>query len=156
MREWDSGWDHGTRFPMNAEAFLTATNHLSELERLNSCLSRFCSENHLPDNLATELEIALEEVFVNVVRHGYRDSSEHQISVRIAVENGEVILAVEDDGVPFNPLDAPAVDTSLPIEDRPVGGLGIHLVRSLMSEVRYAREEGRNHLEMRKHIQRNE
>lgn len=137
---------------MNAEAFLTAKNDLSELGRLNEFLSRFWAENRLPEDLALDTGVALEEVFANVVMHGYNDRAPHEILVRVAVENGEVVLMVEDDGVAFNPLEAPAADTSLPVEARPVGGLGIHLVRSLMSEVEYARQNGRNRLQMRKQI----
>lgn len=141
---------------MKAETLYTARNQLSELERLNEFLSRFCAENRLPDELVMQASLALEEVFSNVVLYGYRDSAEHAILVRLAVENGAMILAVEDDAVAFNPLDVPPVDTSLPIEQRGIGGLGIHLVRSIMNEVKYERKDGRNRLEMRKEIPRSE
>jgi len=141
---------------MTVEAFLTAKNDLSELGRLNEFLTRFLAENRLPENLALDTGVALEEVFANVVMHGYNDRATHEILVRVAVENGEVVLMVEDDGIAFNPLEAPPADTSLPVEKRSVGGLGIHLVRSLMSEVEYARQNGRNRLEMRKQIPRGE
>jgi serine/threonine-protein kinase RsbW len=137
---------------MTQEAFLTVRNNPSELERLNDFLSRFWTENSLPGDLAMDTGLALEEVFSNVVQYGYRDSAEHDILVRLAVDDGAVVLTVEDDGVPFNPIEAPPVDTSLPLEQRPVGGLGIHLVRSLMGEVEYARLNGRNRLVMRKQI----
>jgi len=141
---------------MNAEAFLTAKNDLSELGRLNEFLSRFWAENRLPEELALDTGVALEEVFANVVLYGYKDGATHEILVRVAVEDGEVVLMVEDDGIAFNPLEVPPADTSLAVEERSVGGLGIHLVRSLMSEVEYARENGRNRLEMRKQIPRGE
>jgi serine/threonine-protein kinase RsbW len=126
---------------MKAEAFVTVKNDLSELERLNDSLSRFSTEN-------------LEEVFVNVVMHGFRDSAEHEIVVGMAVEDGAFVLSVEDDGVAFNPLEIPPVDTSVPIEMRRVGGLGMHLVRSVMSEMEYARRDGHNRLRMKRHIPR--
>ena len=135
---------------MKAEASYKARNDLSELGRLNELLSRFCKEHRLPESVAMEIGLALEEVFVNVVQYAYEDSAQHEILVSLSVENGEIVLAVEDDGIAFNPLEVPPVDTTLPIEQRPVGGLGIHLVRSVMSEVKYARTEGRNRLEMRK------
>ncbi len=137
---------------MTAEAFLTARNDLSELGRLNEFLSRFWAENHLPEDLALDAGVALEEVFANVVMHGYNDRAAHEILVRVAVENSEVVLMVEDDGIAFNPLEAPPANTSLPVGQRSIGGLGIHLVRSLMNEVEYARQNGRNRLEMRKQI----
>ena len=137
---------------MNAEASYTARNDLSELGRLNDAVTRFWSENRLPEALVPDVTLALEEVFANVVMHGYRDTNPHEILVRLGLEKGAVVLVVEDDGVPFNPLEAPPVDTNLPIEDRPVGGLGIHLVRSVMSDVSYRRADGKNRLEMRKEI----
>jgi anti-sigma regulatory factor (Ser/Thr protein kinase) len=63
-----------------------------------------------------------------------------------------VSLTVQDEGVPFNPLDAPAADDTAPIEERPIGGLGIHLVRKLMDEIAYAREGNRNRLVVRKRV----
>jgi serine/threonine-protein kinase RsbW len=141
---------------MKSEAPLIARNRLSELGRLSDFLSHFWTENHLPGDLAMDAGLALEEVFANVVHYAYRDSAEHEILIHIAVEDGAVVLTVEDDGLPFNPAEAPPVDTSLPLDQRPVGGLGIHLVRSLMSEVKYARLNGRNRLEMRKQITRRE
>ena len=137
---------------MTAEAFYRARNDLSELERLNDVLTQFWSENALPPVQANDVMLALEEVFANIVLHGYLDSNAHEILVRVAVDKGSVALVVEDDGVAFNPLDLPPVNTSLGIEDRPVGGLGIHLVRSVMDEISYARVDGRNRLEMRKRL----
>ena len=66
--------------------------------------------------------------------------------------NGRLSAEVEDDGRPFNPLTAPAPDLTSAVEDRPVGGLGIHLVRSLMEQVDYRRESGKNHLIMSKRL----
>jgi serine/threonine-protein kinase RsbW len=141
---------------MKAGASVTVKNNLSELERLNNSLSRFWTENQLPSELVMTATLALEEVFANIVLHGYRDSAEHEILVRMAVDDSEFVLSVEDDGVAFNPLEVPPVDTSLPLETRPVGGLGMHLVRSVMSEVEYARRDGRNRLQMKKHIPQGE
>lgn len=137
---------------MKVEASVTARNHLAEIERLHDSLSVFLTENHLPGEFVMDAMLVLEEVFSNIVLHGYRDSAEHEILVRMAIEGDTFVLSVEDDGVAFNPLEVSPVDTSLPLEERPVGGLGIHLVRSLMSEVAYSRHDGRNRLEMRKQI----
>ena len=61
-------------------------------------------------------------------------------------------MDVEDDGTPFDPLAAPPVDTSLPLGDKPIGGLGVHLMRQFMDELSYARADGKNMLRMRKRI----
>jgi anti-sigma regulatory factor (Ser/Thr protein kinase) len=136
---------------MTRQASLTAKNRLFELDRLNDFLSRFCSENGLPAEIAMDAALALEEVFANIVQHGYRDSGEHEIQVRLAAGGDSIVLTLEDDGIPFNPAAYPPADTTSPLEFRPVGGLGVHLVRSVMDEVRYDRIDGRNRLVMTKH-----
>ena len=134
------------------EAVFTARNNIDDLERLHEFVCGFCAEQGLAEDLAEDFSLALEEVFGNVVRYGYRDSAEHQILVRMAIDDGSVVLTTEDDGIAFNPLEVPPPDFELPIENRPVGGLGMHLVRSLMEKLEYAREDGRNRLAMRKRI----
>ena len=64
--------------------------------------------------------------------------------MRLSVESGEIRVNVEDDGKPFNPLDAPEADTAKPLEERTVGGLGVHLVRKLMDGLEYQRRDGKN------------
>ena len=68
----------------------------------------------------------------------------------LRLDAGTVVVQVEDEGRPFNPLEAPPVDLDAPIEGRPIGGLGIHLIRSLMDAIEYRHEDGRNVLVMRK------
>src|SRR5579862_4297880 len=132
----------------NVQAHLTAHNDLSELPRLSEFLAMFGSRTGLPENLVGDFELALEEVFVNAVTHGHPDGGEHEISVSICLEDGVVKMTVEDDGVPFNPLEAPLVDLDLPLEERGIGGLGIHLVKGVMDDLQYTRLEGRNRLVM--------
>ena len=98
--------------------------------------------------------VALEEVFVNIVHHAYPDNGEHTICVDLNVQDGIVTMTVEDDGVSFDPLGAPRADTTSTLDERPIGGLGIHLIRSLMEQVLYERDCGRNRLIMKKRIQR--
>jgi anti-sigma regulatory factor (Ser/Thr protein kinase) len=137
---------------MTTEAALTVRNDVAELVRLNSFLEQFWAEHRLPEDIAGDVTLALEEVFLNVVNHGYTDAAEHDIVVRLALEEGCVALTVEDDGVPFNPLKAPAPDIDKPLEERGIGGLGIHLVRQVMDGIEYARAGGRNRLAMTKRI----
>ena len=138
---------------MNPEMALTVRNDVAELERLNAFLADFWTESRLPEDLAMDVTLALEEVFLNVVQHGYLDTAEHRIVVRLSLENENVALTVEDDGVPFNPLEALAPNLDLPIEQREIGGLGIHLVQRVMDGMEYARDGERNRLTMRKRIE---
>jgi anti-sigma regulatory factor (Ser/Thr protein kinase) len=136
---------------MSADAAIQVRNHVTELARLHEFLAAFWALNQLPKDALFGLDLALEETFANVIFHGYRDGGEHAIHVGVTLRDRVVSLTVEDEGVPFNPLNAPAADTT-PVEDRPIGGLGIHLVRRLMDEIEYAREGNRNRLVVRKRV----
>ena len=137
---------------MSADAAIQVRNKVTELARLNAFLAAFWASNQLPKDAMFGLAVALEEIFANVIFHGYRDGGEHAIHVALALRDRVVSLTVEDDGVPFNPLDAPAADDTAPLEERPIGGLGIHLVRKLMDELEYARKGNRNRLVVRKRV----
>ena len=127
-------------------------NQLSEIERLGQVMEEFAALHRLPPNLVFELNLALEEVLTNVISYGYDDSGEHEILIRLSCKGGEITAEVEDDGRPFNPLEAAEPDTDKPLEERPVGGLGIHLVRKLMDDVEYKSQQGKNLLAMKKRI----
>jgi serine/threonine-protein kinase RsbW len=131
-------------------------NDLAELCRLFQAVEDLGTESQLPKRLIFDLKLALDEVFTNIVSYGYEDDAEHEIAVRISMEAGEVCVHVEDDARPFNPLDYPHPNVSAPLTERQVGGLGIHLVRHLMDEVDYKRENGKNILQLRKSALRNQ
>jgi anti-sigma regulatory factor (Ser/Thr protein kinase) len=133
---------------------VVVANDISEIERLHSSVSQFCKENGLSSEVEGDLSLALEEILVNVIRYGHPEGGEHEILVWLSMEQDCVIVAVEDDGVPFNPLEAPAPDLDSPIEARQIGGLGIHLVRHVTDGLEYSRSQGRNRLVMRKHVPR--
>ncbi len=99
-------------------------------------------------------ELALEAHLTNLINYGFEDAQVHQIFIRLEMVNGGFQVEVEDDGKAFNPLEFPAPDLTLPLSERPVGGLGIHLIRSFMDELNYRREGGRNLFQMRKRVGR--
>ena len=127
-------------------------NNISEIERLSQIVTEFGERHHLPPKVLFEVNLALEEILANIISYGYEANDEHQIVVTISLKNGELTAEVEDDGRPFNPLEAPEPDISRPLEERPVGGLGIHLVRSLMDGLEYRRQQGKNLLVMKKKV----
>ncbi|WP_068875586.1 MULTISPECIES: ATP-binding protein [unclassified Phenylobacterium] len=100
----------------------------------------------VPPAVASSILIAADEIVSNVVGHG--GASAVEVSVRIA--GGQVSVSVVDDGPPFDPLAAEAPDTTLSIEAREIGGLGIHLVRKLMDHVDYRRDGKHNRLRFSK------
>lgn len=90
--------------------------------------------------------LAIEELATNCLKYGYDDTAEHRIAVRVELDDRELRLCVEDDGRPFNPLDQPPPDVTLPAEVRPMGGLGLHLLRRLFDRIEYRRVGRRNRL----------
>jgi anti-sigma regulatory factor (Ser/Thr protein kinase) len=131
---------------------ITLSNHLSELERLHQVLWQFGKKHNLPYKVINTMNLALEEVITNVIKHGYEDTGEHAIKIRCSVQDGQVLAEVEDDGQPFNPLECPDPDVSMPLEDRPLGGLGIYLVRNVMDALDYHYQEGKNRIKLTKRI----
>ena len=135
-----------------ASASAVFVNQKAEIGRLAQFVDRFGEEQHLSADDVMSLNLVLDEVVMNIINHGYDDAGEHQIPVTLALDGDVVTIRVEDDGRPFNPLDAPPPNLDVPIEERQVGGLGIHIVRSVMDDVEHRRDGGRNVLIMKKTI----
>lgn len=137
---------------MSGPLSVTLVNQRSEIERLSRFVDAYGEANDLPPDLTFAMNLALDEVLTNIILHGYDDQREHTILVQLGLVDDTLSAEVEDDGRPFNPMDAPPVDVDAVIEDRPIGGLGIHIVRSTMDVLEYRRQEGRNIFIMRKRI----
>src|SRR5438309_1069004 len=120
-----------------ATTTLQLTNDSRELEALTTGLCAFCAQQGVPDEVLNTMRLALEEVVTNVIHHGCSPDERHTIDVRLAWEGDEFTAVVADDGRPFDPLAHPVPDTNLPIEERPIGGLGVHMVRRLMDGLEY-------------------
>src|SRR5262245_1507367 len=119
-------------------------NDLFELQRLNQIVTEFADRHGLASELVFRLTLVLEEIISNVISYGYDDGLEHEISVRLSWKHPNMKVEVEDDGRPFNPLEAPPPDMGKPLTEMQVGGLGIHFVREKMDELEYRRENDRN------------
>lgn len=125
---------------------LILKNEVTELEKIALKLEELSEQWMLPPRVVMEINLALEELFSNVVFYAFNDGKEHFIRVKFSMTGTDtIVLTIEDDGQPFNLLDKPPADTvDLPLEKRPVGGLGIHLVKEMMTNVEYRRENGDN------------
>lgn len=128
-------------------------NEIAEIEKLHQVLKMFGSANSIPEEILMNVNLVLEELLVNVISYGYDDHEVHQIEAIMNLENGVLHMTLKDDGKAFNPLEAPEVDMSVSLEDMSVGGLGIHLVKSLMDEVHYAREGEYNVVKLTKNLE---
>jgi anti-sigma regulatory factor (Ser/Thr protein kinase) len=131
---------------------ITLVNRLSEIEKVTQLVESFGDEHTLPRQLVFNFTLALDEVLTNVINYGYADEGEHPIVVRLACDGREVSAEVQDEGRPFNPLEAKPPDIEASLEDRPIGGLGVYIVRTLMDALDYRRENGRNILIMSKRL----
>jgi serine/threonine-protein kinase RsbW len=123
-----------------------------EIERLSGLVEQFGEANGLGADDINAVNLLLDEIVVNIISHGYDDKLEHQILVNLALENDVLSIRVEDDGRPFNPLEAPAPNLDLPIEERAIGGLGIFIARSIADQMQHYRENGRNVLVIEKRV----
>jgi serine/threonine-protein kinase RsbW len=134
-------------------AAITLRGEQEELTRLQAFGDEFAHECSLPDDERSRLLVILDELFTNVVTHGQGPhSGGGNITVTLGWRTGRLRISFVDDGPPFDPLALCAPDLDAPGEERPIGGLGIHLVRSLVDEARYRREGGRNHLDLLRYI----
>jgi serine/threonine-protein kinase RsbW len=126
---------------------------LKEIERLNRIVRLFGDLHELPGRTLYAINLALDEAVTNIVLHGFEDAAAGQeFEVRLTAQDGLIIAEVEDQGRAFNPLDAPPPDLTAPLDERVLGGLGIHLIKNLMDRVEYRREDPKNVLTMRKRI----
>ncbi|MGE0043716.1 MAG: ATP-binding protein [Vicinamibacterales bacterium] len=131
---------------------LTLRNDLSELPRITDAVEALAERHQLTSPTVMAVNLAIEEVFTNVVSYGFDEPGEHTIELALAVRDGSVLATVADGGRPHDPLQQDDPDVDVPLEERKIGGLGVMLVRELMDEVTYARRDGRNVLSMRKRV----
>ncbi len=124
--------------------------HEENLARLAEVLEAFCEAHGVNHATQFALNVVIDELVTNVVHYAFPDGGEHIVKVVVSLENSELFIEIEDDGVPFDPLSLPEPDTEAEIEDREIGGLGVHIVRNLMDEVSYERIGDKNRLTLRK------
>jgi len=119
-------------------------NQLSEIQRFQDEFAQIAAAKGIETLTIRELHAVFDELLSNIVRYAYLDEENHDIEVVIDASSERLKITIEDDGMPFNPLEADKPDTSSPLEERPIGGLGIHLVLNMVDEFTYERTEDRN------------
>lgn len=128
-------------------------NQVSEIERVAAFIEELGEELNLSPSMVMNINLAIEEAIVNSILYAYPKESRNTISLAAECSGNELIFVLTDEGTAFDPTQVPEVDTSLAVEDRPIGGLGIFLVRKIMGEVTYQRIDDKNRLEMRKKLE---
>lgn len=129
---------------------LTLHSSFDEIPRLVEAVEGFFESHGLSLRMGMDLVLAIDEMATNVISYGYGDDDGATFAVIVSIHDGDVTVEIADSGKPFNPLEIPEPDTGTPLEDRPVGGLGVHLARRLMTRIEYRRESGKNRLVMHK------
>jgi serine/threonine-protein kinase RsbW len=127
-------------------AHLTVRVHGEAMRELEGFVHKFAAEQGLAADDRAWMLIVLEELLTNLARYGYPSQPKPEGVVEVTLELAGEMLTIEfgDDGQPFNPLDRVAPDLGEPLESRPVGGLGLHMIRELADEAHYSRRDGRN------------
>jgi anti-sigma regulatory factor (Ser/Thr protein kinase) len=120
-------------------------NELMELRRMSEWLHKACESMALPEAVAMNLDLCANEAVANIISYAYEDHGRHEIHLRLGFkENQALCLTIQDDGIPFNPFEVLSPPPFDKIENAKIGGLGIHLIRSLMDKCDYLRYEDKN------------
>ncbi len=131
---------------------LELRNSLSELDTLCQSLQQFGEALGLSNKALFQICLAMEEIFSNIISYGYTDDAVHWIKIAISHDQGILMIRLEDEGIPFNPLWADEPDCECPVEERKVGNLGIHLCKKVMDDMIYERCGNKNILTLKKDI----
>ncbi len=134
---------------MSASLQLRVTNRIEELPAVAEAVEALGAEEGWSQDTTYAVVLGLEEVATNVVRHGGGEPGGSEIEIDVVSTDDEVRIEVRDSGRAFDPFhEAPEPDLDAGVQDRQIGGLGVHFVKVLMDETSYSREGGRNHVTM--------
>ena len=134
--------------PDATERHLILHNNIQQIPQLADFIETIANEMRLDQSLAMSLNLALEEAVTNVILYAYPAGSDGLVDIEAIMGKDILEFIISDSGVAFDPTAAPEADISLGVEDRPIGGLGIFLVRNIMDTVSYQRTDGKNILSM--------
>lgn len=144
---------HGTSDGELATQYrIVIKNQLSEIDSANDQFLSFARKFKIPGEISTKLNIVFDEVLNNIISYAYNDTKEHKIEIEIELSSYRLIVRFIDDGVPFNPLGIKAPDTNQSLEDRKEGGIGLHLVRSMVDGLSYQRKIDKNVMTLTKKL----
>ena len=131
---------------------LNLTNDIQEVPKLNNFVKSVADRLNLESSLSSQLMLAVEEAVVNVMSYAYPIGTEGEIQVKALATDQNLKFIISDEGKAFDPTQGGNADITLDVEDRPIGGLGILLVQSLMDTINYERIDGKNVLTLRKDL----
>jgi anti-sigma regulatory factor (Ser/Thr protein kinase) len=138
--------------PDKARLTLDLAPRLTELDRIVAKLEEFAGRTGLDLTTLQQVTLAIDELFTNIVSYGGITGPAASISLDVVLDGSVLRIALSDPGRPFDPREHRPPDFEASLEDRPIGGLGVHLARALVDTLVYYREDGRNHLALTKRI----
>jgi anti-sigma regulatory factor (Ser/Thr protein kinase) len=119
---------------------------VEELSAITAAVEQFGDAEQWPPDLVFQVNLVIEELGLNIMTHGKSRDLE-KIEITLTAEGESLIVEIVDNGHPFDPTtEAPEPDLDVGLGERTIGGLGIHIVRSLVDNLRYRRQGGRNHV----------
>jgi anti-sigma regulatory factor (Ser/Thr protein kinase) len=111
---------------------------------VNAAFAGFAETHALPEGVRRSVNVVLDELLANILSHGTSANDGVSATVEVESDHDRLTVTLTDDGPPFDPFRLASPDTTLSVDDRQIGGLGIHLVRELMDDVSYERRDGQN------------
>ena len=123
---------------------MSVGSHPGGVGEVNAAFADFAEAHALPAEVRRSVNVALDELLANTLSHGQTGRDPCSVTVEVELDQDRVTVILTDDGTPFDPFGQDVPDTTLSVEDRPIGGLGLHLVGQLMDHVSYQRREGHN------------
>ena len=134
------------------EKSIVLVNDISEIARLNEFVEEIGNDFSLSPGVVFNITLVLEEAVVNIINYAYPKEKHESIYLSAKLYNDSIVLVLTDTGKEFDPTMAPETDITLSADERPIGGLGIFLIRQIMNEVKYERIEGKNVLTLEKKL----
>ena len=134
----------------DAQKTIVLRNDIREMSRIIDAITHIADSVSCPPVVIHDVTLAMEEIFSNIVFYGFGDDLDHYITLHLVVEGDALILTLQDEGIPFNPLNVQIGRHDKPLEERDKGGMGITLAKNLMDQMEYRRERGKNILRMEK------
>ena len=131
---------------------LRLPNDVQEVPQLAAFIEEVCESNGVDMMTTMQMNLALEEAVVNVMNYAYPEGTKGYVDISVQTDSSGLTFVISDSGQPFDPTATPDADISLGVTERPIGGLGIYLVRNIMDSVSYERTDGKNILTMTKNI----
>jgi serine phosphatase RsbU (regulator of sigma subunit) len=135
---------------MGSDNTLCMSNDIEELNKLEPFLNGIFEREHLDMSMLPQIDLALEEAVTNIIMYAYPEGEKGTAELTVEVADGQISATLIDSGTPFNPLQQQEANLDVSLEERKIGGLGIHLIKEIMDVVEYAYEDGRNVLKMKK------